>query len=102
MPVIHSNTSDGFQASGLLSTWDATHDAVGFGSPTTSTTRTSTDGIRYEYVTGRATGYYLVRSFFDFDTSGITSTVASATSSISLKAIFLARSCTCFIASSLL
>ena len=82
MPVIHSNTSDGFQASGLLSTWDATHDAVGFGSPTTSTTRTSTDGIRYEYVTGRATGYYLVRSFFDFNTSGINSTVASATFSV--------------------
>jgi hypothetical protein len=80
--TVYSNTSDGYQASGLISTWDATHDAVGFGSPTTSTTRTSTNGIRYEYVTGRASGYYLLRSFFDFDTSGITSTVASATFSV--------------------
>ena len=80
MPVVYSNTSDGNQGSGLNPNWNTVHDSVGFGNPNTTATRTSTDGVRYEYVTGRGSAqYYLHRSFFDFDTSGITSTVASAT-----------------------
>ena len=79
MPTIYSNTTDGWQASALQSTWNATHDAVGQSNPNT-TSSYATYGVRYEYVSGRGgTQYYLARAFFDFDTSGITSNVASAT-----------------------
>ena len=80
MPIVYSNTSDGYQASGLNTNWNNVHDAVGQNNPATTSGRQGFNGIRYEYVAGRgANNYYLVRSFFDFDTSGITSTVASAT-----------------------
>jgi len=78
MAIVYSNTTDGFQSGALTATWDAVHDHVGFGSPSRSST-TSVWAVRYARPTGRATGYYLARAFFDFDTSGITSTVSSAT-----------------------
>jgi hypothetical protein len=79
MAIVYSNTSDGWQASGLNASWNNVHDAVGFGAPDTNDTLRST-AVRYERPTGRTGNmYYLGRSFFDFDTSGITSTVSSAT-----------------------
>ena len=83
MPIVYSNTSDGYQASGLDTNWNNVHDAVGQFNPATTSALQGLNGVRYEYVTGRGgTSYYLVRSFFDFNTSGINSTVASATFSV--------------------
>jgi len=80
MAVITSNTSDGFQASGLSTSWNTVHDSVGQNNPNTTTPKNAFNGVRYEYVSGRGSvNYYLGRSFFDFDTSGITSTVEQAT-----------------------
>ena len=70
--VINASTNDGYQASGLSTSWDSTHDAVGQLAPDTNNSTDGFNGVRYEYVTGRgATRYYLVRAFFDFDTSDI-------------------------------
>ena len=33
MAIIWANTTDGYQPSALQGTWDAAHDAVGFGTP---------------------------------------------------------------------
>ena len=69
---IFSSTNDGYQMSGLQSSWDAAHDAVGLNQPDINNTRDSLHGVRYEYVSGRGSvQYFLVRSFFDFDTSDI-------------------------------
>jgi len=69
---IFSSTNDGYQMSGLQSSWDAAHDAVGLNNPDINNTRDSIQGVRYEYVSGRGSvQYFLVRSFFDFDTSDI-------------------------------
>tara|TARA_R100000808_G_C2145125_1_gene152928 strand:+ start:424 stop:1092 length:669 start_codon:yes stop_codon:yes gene_type:complete len=99
MPTVYANTSDGSQASRLLATWNDTHDHIGVGSPGTTNATHTMNGARYEYVTGRgAPRYYLVRSFFDFDTSGISSAPSAAT--FKLKA-FSQNTCTpCIIAKS--
>ena len=99
MATVYSNTSDGSQASGLNTNWDNVHDAVGHASPSTTNGSELTNGVRYEYVTGRgAVRYYLVRSFFDFDTSGIGSAPSDATFKIK---VILQNSCTpCIIAKS--
>ena len=70
--VIYASSNDGYQQSGLDASWDNVHDATGLGSPDKNNTRDTINGVRYEYVTGRGgVKYYLVRSFFDFDTSDI-------------------------------
>jgi len=92
MPDITANTTDGWQASGLNSTWNNTHDAVGQNNPDTNDTGTAFGGIRYEYVSGRGgTNYYLTRAFLDFDTSGISAKPSEA--SFNLKAYYQ-NSCT--------
>ena len=79
MPDITANTTDGRQASGLNPNWNNAHDAVGQSNPNT-TASSLTMVARYEITSARGgTSYYLGRGFFDFDTSGITSNVASAT-----------------------
>ena len=78
--VINASTNDGYQASGLSTSWDSTHDAVGQLAPDTNNSTDGFNGVRYEYVTGRgAVRYYLVRSFFDFDTSGVNAKPTAAT-----------------------
>ena len=70
--VIYPSTNDGYQMSGLNVSWDDCHDSVGLSNPDINNTRDTTNGVRYEYVTGRgAVQFFLVRSFFDFDTSAI-------------------------------
>ena len=84
MPTIYSNTSDGHQCSGLISNdWDTTHDAVGYRNPST-TLPTSTAAAAAYWVSARSK-YYICRGFFDFDTSGITSTVTSATLTLRIR-----------------
>jgi len=99
MATITASTNDGYQMSGLQTSWDAAHDAVGLGSPDINNTTDTINGIRYEYVTGRGgVKYYLVRSFFDFDTSGIS--VAPSAAAFELK-IYSNNSCTpCVVAKS--
>jgi hypothetical protein len=78
MPTITANTTDGYQQSGLQSAWADTRESPSFGSPNTSTSVTEFFGIRAEHTTGRGGKYFIVRTFFDFDVSGIDE-VASAT-----------------------
>ena len=72
MATIIASTNDGFQHSGLQSSWDNAHDSLGFLNPDINNTRDTINGIRYEYVSGRGgVKYWLTRAFFDFDTSDI-------------------------------
>ena len=80
MATVYANTSDGSQTCPLQTSWNDAHDHVGQGNPNTTAGEHSSNGIRYEYVTARgAPRYYLCRSFFDFDTSGISSAPSAAT-----------------------
>ena len=99
MPTITASTNDGYQLSGLQSSWNAAHDGVGLGNPDMNNTVDALQGVRYEYVSSRgAVKYFLVRSFFDFDTSGIS--VAPSAATFELK-IYSNNSCTpCVIAKS--
>ena len=99
MPTITASTNDGYQLSGLQSSWNAAHDGVGLGNPDMNNTVDPIQGARYEYVTGRGgVKYFLTRSFFDFDTSGIS--VAPSAATFELK-IYINNACTpCVIAKS--
>ena len=77
MPEITAETTDGWQASGLQGTWDAAHDAIGFGNPDTNDSADN-DSTHVQWVSARSR-WSISRAFFDWDTSGITSTVSSAT-----------------------
>ena len=78
MPTVNSDTTDGQQSSGFNSSWDVVHDlANGQASPGISNAYWGF-GVRAVYESGRGL-YYITRSFFDFDTSGITGTLSSAT-----------------------
>tara|TARA_Y100001963_G_scaffold145244_1_gene218565 strand:- start:957 stop:1685 length:729 start_codon:yes stop_codon:yes gene_type:complete len=80
MPVIYSEANDGHHAGALSTDWNTTHDHTGLFSP--STTQTAYNfAVGGGFVSGR-NQYFLRRSFFEFDTSGITATVASATFSL--------------------
>ena len=77
MPDIFAETNDGFQTSGLLSSWDSAHDAVGQSSPSTTST-TYNFAVGTIFASGRG-AYFIRRSFFEFDTSGILVAPSSAT-----------------------
>lgn len=77
MPTIHSTSNDGWQQSGIIGGWDNVHDATGAGNPDINDLNRAA-AIGYFYSSGRGT-YQIVRSFLDFDTSGITSTLSEAT-----------------------
>jgi len=80
MATIIASTNDGYQGSGLYSSWDDAHDAVGSVNPDTNNTRDIINGVRYEYVSGRGgTRYWLTRAFFDFDVSDIDEKPTEAT-----------------------
>ena len=81
MPVITANTTDGYQASGLTSGWDNTHDKTSGQTLSTTSTQNSNFGARTEYAASRS-AYYIVRTFFDFDVSGISGTVTEARFSV--------------------
>ena len=83
MPDIFSNTNDGKVESGNLSSHAA---ARGASTGTAAASDTSTVGIKYFKTSGRgAATVNIARSFFFFDTSGVTGTVASATLNISFS-----------------
>ena len=76
MPEIFASTNDGNQGSALAS-WDAAHDHVGSSNPIT--THTSYNfSIGANFISFRS-AYFIRRSFFDFDTSGITVAPTEAT-----------------------
>ena len=77
MPTITANTTDGHHQSGLQSDWDNTRETTGF-NPGISDTENAFFGIRAAHTTSRGGKYFIVRSFFDFDVSGIDE-VSSAT-----------------------
>ena len=82
MPDIFSNTNDGKVESGNLSSHAA---ARGASTGTAAASDTSTVGIKYFKTSGRgAATVNIARSFFFFDTSGVTGTVSSATLSITV------------------
>jgi len=82
MPEIIANTTDGYQATGLTSGWDNSHDKTsGHQSLQITTTNTRFFGARTEFSAPRS-AYYIVRTFFDFDVSSISANVTAATFSV--------------------
>ena len=78
MATVNSDTTDGQHSSGFDASWDNVHDKVnGQGNPTISNACWGF-GVRAVFVTGRSL-FFTTRSFFDFNTSGISGTVSSAT-----------------------
>lgn len=81
MSNITSNTTDGQQQSGIVSHatgWDAAHDNVGSGSPSTSQQGSSNFGPRAESASFRGGIYFIVRCFFDFNLQSISGTITEA------------------------
>ena len=80
MATIYAHTNDGYVARANESTWTAARDATS-GSAKSSTGTGSAFAMRADRGSARGGGYvYTVsRSFLYFDTSGISSTVDSAT-----------------------
>mgnify|MGYP000335891493 CR=1 FL=1 len=76
MPEIFASTNDGNQSSALSATWNAAHDHVGQSNPITTHTAYNFS-VGANYISFR-NQYFIRRSFFDFDTSGISVTPASA------------------------
>jgi hypothetical protein len=79
MADLYSNTNDGTCFSGNQSSWAAARDHAG----TTSQTNAATTSVFVKVfrvgTRGGGTAYSVNRSFYYFDTSGITGTVSSAT-----------------------
>ena len=83
MATITANTTDGYTASGLKSSWNDAHDATSTQTLNTSATDGSIHwGPRSEYAAARGR-YYIVRAFFDWNVSSISGTVSAA--SIKIK-----------------
>ena len=79
MPSIFSNSADGTISSGIQSDWESAREATS-GTVSSTTGATEQDAISVYAFAGRgATQYRVHRSFFFFDTSGISNTVSSAT-----------------------
>ena len=98
MPTITASTNDGSLGSALEANWDDAHDHVGSGVPAKDQASNAFNGVRYEKVSKGGVKYFLSRSFFDFDTSGIS--VAPSAATFKLK-ILTNNSCTpCIIAKS--
>ena len=82
MPVIIANTTDGYQSSNLIGNWNDAHDATTNVQAVNSTaTNEPFFGPRVEYNATRGI-YFIVRTFFDFDVSGISGNVTAATFSV--------------------
>tara|TARA_R100001082_G_C4365982_1_gene161953 strand:+ start:6241 stop:6954 length:714 start_codon:yes stop_codon:yes gene_type:complete len=80
MPVVNTDSGDGWISSNAQSSWAAARDITSGGTPDTNdlqfngATTAIKSGSR-----GGGSNYYVTRTFMYFDTSGITGTVASAT-----------------------
>ena len=76
---IFANSADGVINSGIQSDWESAREATS-GTVSSTTGATEQDAISVYAFAGRgATQYRVHRSFFFFDTSGISNTVSSAT-----------------------
>ena len=83
MPIIYADASDGYRGKTNQSTWANARDATSAtGGSTVSTQSTVFTAVSKGIDRGGSITYTVYRSFMFFDTSGITSTVASATLSI--------------------
>ena len=76
MPTLYSNTNDGSITTGNETSWDAARDKT---SGTADTNNTEDTPIIFRSSGRGGTTYKIGRNFMYFDTSGITSTVSSAT-----------------------
>tara|TARA_R110002110_G_C13388251_1_gene711732 strand:- start:471 stop:1211 length:741 start_codon:yes stop_codon:yes gene_type:complete len=83
MPTVYAASTDGRVNQAIYSgaSWSSVRDNDS-GSSASATVGSSTTAVGVQGVTSRGGGYRICRAFFAFDTSGITSTVASATISI--------------------
>ena len=87
MPTIDANSTDGWQ-SGPSGAWDTVHDHVGSGNPDTNDLVNNAAIIAAYYAPPRDF-YQLRRVFLDFDTSGVTSTLSSATLDLYVRGTFV-------------
>lgn len=75
-----SNTSDGYQSSGVVPVglgWDTCHDATGHSNPTTTSTNSSIFGPRVQFSTFRGGIFFINRCFFDFNLSLVSTGVTA-------------------------
>jgi hypothetical protein len=79
MADLYSNTNDGTCFSGNQSSWAAARDHAGTTSQTNAATTSVFVKVARVGTRGGGTAYSVNRSFYYFDTSGITGTVSSAT-----------------------
>jgi hypothetical protein len=83
MPIIYASTDDGYVGAINQSSWANARDATSGGSKSTvGTTSTVFTAVSKGLSRGGAITYTVYRTFMYFDTSSITSTVASATLSV--------------------
>jgi hypothetical protein len=75
MATVYADTADGYVGYGGSASWATTRDA-GTGNAASSTSHLLATGVSAYFARGR---YQIYRSFFSFDTSGISNTVSSAT-----------------------
>ena len=80
MPVVNTDSGDGWISSGAQSSWAAARDITSGGTPDTNDLQFNgaTTAIK-SASRGGGFNYYVRRTFMYFDTSGITGTVSSAT-----------------------
>ena len=79
MADLYSNTDDGYIWANLQSSWANARDHVGQYQNASLGSSGNFVQVRRSALRGGGIGYYVYRSFFYFDTSGITGTVSSAT-----------------------
>ena len=79
MADLYSNTADGYVFASNQTSWANARDHAGAYKYTTSTRSTAAVAVSRATGRGGAVVYGVYRSFFYFDTSGITGTVSSAT-----------------------
>ena len=80
MPVLNTDSGDGWISSNAQSSWAAARDITSGGTPDTNDLQFNSATIAVKAGSrGGGSTYYVNRTFMYFDTSGITGTVASAT-----------------------
>ena len=79
MPTIYAETSDGIISSGIKPSFAGARDYTGLVTPSTSITDIAFACESLVFTGRGAAQYRVTRSFFNFDTSGISGTVSSAT-----------------------
>lgn len=87
MATIHSNATDGTQSTSTNSDWDTVHDSVGSSSPDTNDT-TNNFAIQASYFNPPRNFYVLRRTFLDFDTSVIGTSINDGTIQLYITGTF--------------